>query len=82
MRPLTTQEKQLIIESQPQAAPGALETDIQEYERLVAGMFQTDPDALPDAGPVLGVVAEPDPARHRLAELHARLFGGRIPARI
>lgn len=74
MRPFTTQEKQLIIASQPQAAPGGnVESDLNEYERLVAAKFQRDPDALPAASPAFGV-AEPDPERRRLAELHAKLF--------
>jgi hypothetical protein len=75
MRPLSPEEKRRIIESHPQAAPGEIESDLSEYERLVAGMFQRDPDALPRPSPAL-VAAEPDPERRRLAELHAKLFGG------
>jgi len=73
MRPLSPQEKRRVIQSHPEAAPGEIESDLSEYERLVSAMFQRDPDAGP--GFRAFTAPEPDPERLRLAELHAKLFG-------
>jgi hypothetical protein len=70
---LSPQDKQRILESHPAAAPGEIEADIAEYERLVALMFQRDPDAPAPSGAPLrtfGIGAPTD----RLSELHEKLF--------
>jgi hypothetical protein len=74
MRPLSPEEKQRVVESHPQAAPGEIEADLGEYERLVSSMFQRDPAASPRPSPALASV-ESDSQERRLAELHSKLFG-------
>lgn len=73
MKPLSEQEKQRILESHPAAAPGEIEADIAEYERLVALMFQRDPDAPPPAGAQFETLSA-DAETNRLSELHEKLF--------
>jgi len=73
MEPLKPSVTRSIRELRPEAAP----EDVEEYERLLAERFATDPDAPPAAAPVTpGMTAAPTDARERrLAELHRRLFG-------
>lgn len=76
MRPLTSEERKRVIDSHPEAAPGEIESDLGEYERLVARMFQRDPDApKPAAAPGFEESLKADPEQLRLAQLHAKLFG-------
>lgn len=75
MEPLKPENKQAILSSRPQASPA----DIEEYERLLAARFAQNPlPAAPQAAPRAGpLAANSSQAREaRLAELHARLFGG------
>jgi hypothetical protein len=73
MRPLTEQEKDTIRQAHPDAAPGEIDSDLDEYERLVAQMFQRDPDA-PVAAPAATTGFEPADPGIRLAALHRKLF--------
>jgi hypothetical protein len=70
MKPMTPEERARVIEAHPAAAPGEIEADLDEYERLVARMFQRDPDA-PD---IAGVTEAVDTESARLAALHEKLF--------
>jgi hypothetical protein len=67
MRPLSPEAKRRVIESHPEAAPGEIESDLGEYERLVSAMFQRDPDAPRRPGTALAA-PEPDQAQRRLAD--------------
>jgi hypothetical protein len=69
MRPLSPEDKQRILDLHPAAAPGEIEADIAEYERLVALMFQRDPDAPPPSGAPFETFATDGPT-NRLTELH------------
>jgi hypothetical protein len=73
MRPLSPQDKQRILELHPAAAPGEIEADIAEYERLVALMFQRDPDASTPSGAPFDAFTV-DSRTNRLTELHEKLF--------
>lgn len=73
MRALTQQEKDAVRQAHPAAAPGEIDADLDEYERLVALMFQRDPNApqpAPGATATATAAAQPD----RLVELHRKLF--------
>ena len=73
MRPLSAEDKQRILENHPSAAPGEIEADIAEYQRLVSLVFQRDPDAPnPAAAPFESATA--DVPSNRLAQLHEKLF--------
>lgn len=80
MEPLKPEVKKAILESNPQAEPG----DIEEYEKLLALQFTTDPDVGPSAAPITreghpgpsaeSVIRRSDAIQSRLRELHAKLF--------
>ena len=72
MTPLTPEERQAIIAAHPNAAPGEIDADILEYERLVAEMFSRDPSRASTASNVSLFVNEP---ASRLRQLHVKLFG-------
>jgi hypothetical protein len=70
MTPLTREERDAILQAHPSAAPGEIEADIAEYERLVSEMFSTDPSTVQASGAPPSVRGA-----DRLNELHAKLFG-------
>jgi hypothetical protein len=70
MTPLSPEERQAIVDAHPSAAPGEIEADIDEYERLVAEMFSRDPSA-----EAISVTPSAAPALSRLNQLHTKLFG-------
>lgn len=72
MTPLSPEERRAIVDAHPSAAPGEIEADINEYERLVAEMFSRDPSAQSD---LLSAPQSAAPALSRLNALHAKLFG-------
>jgi hypothetical protein len=70
MTPMTREEREAILQAHPSAAPGEIEADIDEYERLVSEMFATDPSvAHPSGAPQEAIRVD------RLSALHAKLFG-------
>lgn len=80
MEPLKPEVKQQILANRPQAAP----QDIEEYERLLAERFTSDPNApsasaLPPGAPQAICASErlcDSRAREaRLSELYEKLFG-------
>ena len=66
-------ERQAIVDRHPSAEPGELESDIDEYESLVAAMFTSDPALLPDSAPA--PLAAGRVVATRLEELQRKLFG-------
>jgi hypothetical protein len=66
MEPMRPDVRRAILDANPLAQP----EDIDEYERLLAQQFLTDPD-LPAAAPL-----ESSRIQNRLRELHAKLFPG------
>jgi hypothetical protein len=71
MEPLTRAERERIIARHPNAAPGEVEAELDEYERLSSEVFRQDPDR-----PVAFGIRALGPSRERLAELHRKLFEG------
>jgi len=69
MEPLTRAERDRIIQRHPNAAPGEIEADLDEYERLTSEFFRQDPDRA-----LLEIDAAVLPARQRLTELYRKLF--------
>ena len=72
MTPMRDEERQALLDSHPSGAPGEIEADIAEYERLVSAMFSQDPDEAPAGAPA---ALESFPAASRLNELHEKLYG-------
>lgn len=66
MEPLKPEDKVNIFELKPEADPA----DIEEYERLLAERFTSDPD-LPT---VFEMVNAEDEREDRLAELYRKIF--------
>lgn len=71
MTPLTREERDEVIRAHPAAEPGSIESDLDEYEALVAARFAVDPSAAPAMQPLMAR----ENAASRLAELHQKLFG-------
>ena len=71
MSPLTKEEREAILRSHPNAEPGTINNDIDEYESLVAMRFAQDPSRAPAAQPLVRGSMN---AKSRLAELHEKLF--------
>lgn len=85
MEPLKPEVKKRILADRPQAAP----QDIEEYERLLAERFMSDPNAptasaLPPGAPQAIYRGERPCDAHvreaRLRELHEKLFGEVVAA--
>lgn len=79
MQPLKPEEKRVILENNPQAAP----EDIVEYERLLSDRFTEDPDVGPVPAPAAQAKQAAAASREqRLKELYQKLFGrpgGSVP---
>jgi hypothetical protein len=79
MTPLTREEREAIARSHPDAEPGEIAHDIDEYEALIALRFAQDPSKAPAAEPearrALRRGGERRGAESRLLELHDKLFG-------
>ena len=67
MEPLSAEAKRRILERNPQVKPA----EIEEYERLLAERFATDPDYPPAQMADLAFKVRED----RLSELYQKLFG-------
>lgn len=75
MTPLSREEREAVLSAHPAAEPGQIESDLNEYEALVAAQFAVDPSITPAFAPLeLGIETV---RSSRLAELHAKLFGNR-----
>lgn len=72
MTPLTPEERKAIIESHPSAEPGEIESDIEEYESLVAEMFAHDPAQAPSPAPAFAAAGRL--TVDRLTQLQQKLF--------
>jgi hypothetical protein len=73
MQPMKPEEKERLLLNNPAAAPA----DIEEYERLLAERFVTDPSLAPTPAPttIAAGAATPEEAREaRLAELYRKLY--------
>ena len=70
MEPYTREERDRIIREHPNAAPGEIESDLDEYELLVSRIFRSDPDR-----PGFAAEFQSDRDSVRLDELQKKLFG-------
>jgi hypothetical protein len=71
MEPLKPDTKSAIRAERPEASP----EDIEEYERLLAERFATDPSAPAAAPERTPAPLAREQRENRLAELHQKLFG-------
>ncbi len=73
MRPFTTKEIEEIAANHPLAAPGEIERDVEEYEKLISDLLLSEAplpsDSLANRAPVAA-------APSRLEQLLEKLFGG------
>jgi len=71
MEPIKPEVKERVLREQPQATP----EEIEEYEKLLAQRFTSDPDFQPTPAPIPSALLAPDQqGEQRLLELQRKLF--------